>query len=98
MSLDFHIKCDDGFFFFHISEGLHSSIFSSSTRWSGFKNLRKIKDYYRTDVLFKSNDAVSFLNEFIDICERNSLECDEMGKIKLLASENNIDYVRVSGD
>lgn len=98
MPLDVHIKCDDGLFCFCIDESFHSSMFSGSTRWSSFKHLRKIKDYYLTDILLKNGDAVSFVNELIDICERNSLKCNEMDKIKMLASGNKIDYVRVSGD
>lgn len=44
MSLGLHIKCEDKLFQLEISESLHSSIFSNSTRWSCFKQLRKIKD------------------------------------------------------
>ncbi|PWD56525.1 hypothetical protein [Pectobacterium parmentieri] len=98
MSLDFHINFDDGMFHFDISESLHSSIFSNSTRWSSFKQLRKIKDYYRTDCLFKGSDALLFINEFIQICENNSLEERKIKEIKSLLSENKISYIRVSGD
>ncbi|MEN3751785.1 hypothetical protein ABC733_01015 [Mangrovibacter sp. SLW1] len=101
MSLDFQIKFDDKMFHFEISEHLHSSIFSNSTRWSSFKQLRKIKDYYRTDCLFKGGDAILFINEFIEVCENNSLEGLEEVKIeeiKALLSKNKITYIRVSGD
>lgn len=97
MSLDVQIKFDDEIFHFYISESLHHSIFSNSTRWSGFKRLRKIKDYYRTDCLFKGDDAVLFVNEFIEICENNSLEETKIEEIKSLLG-NKIIYVRVSGD
>ncbi|GKV91650.1 MULTISPECIES: hypothetical protein [Pectobacterium] len=97
MSLDFQIKFDDEMFHFNISESLHSSIFSNSTRWSSFKQLRKIKDYYRTDCLFKGGDAVLFINEFIAICENNSLEERKIEEIKSLLSKKII-YIRVSGD
>ncbi|MFP1754383.1 hypothetical protein ACLEEB_13240 [Lonsdalea quercina] len=98
MSLDFHIKFDDGMFHFDIGESLHSSIFSNSTRWSSFKQLRKIKDYYRTDCLFKGSDALLFINEFIQICENNSLEESKIKEIKSLLSKNKVSYIRVSGD
>ncbi|ATV44783.1 hypothetical protein [Pectobacterium brasiliense] len=96
MSLDFHIKYDDGMFHFGIIESLHSSIFSNSTRWSSFKQLRKIKDYYRTDCLFKGGDAILFINEFIEICENNVLK--EIKEIKSLLSKNKVSYISVSGD
>ncbi|KHN89624.1 hypothetical protein BSK71_14935 [Pectobacterium actinidiae] len=97
MSLDFQIKFDDEIFNLDISESLHSSIFSNSTRWSSFKQLRKIKDYYRTDCLFKGDDAILFINEFIEVCENNSLEEIKIEKIKSLLSKKII-YIRVSGD
>ncbi|KGA39024.1 hypothetical protein ABRP70_05425 [Pectobacterium odoriferum] len=97
MSLDFQIKFDDEMFHFYISESLHSSIFSNSTRWSSFKQLRKIKDYYRTDCLFKGGDAVLFINEFIEICENNSLKERKIEEIKSLLNKKII-YIRVSGD
>ncbi|MBI0520876.1 hypothetical protein F6Q07_22725 [Pectobacterium parmentieri] len=98
MSLDFHIKFDDGIFHFDISEPLHSSIFSNSTRWSSFKQLRKIKDYYRSDCLFKGSDALLFINELIQICENNSLKEIKTKEIKSLLSKNKVSYIRVSGD
>ncbi|WP_262254263.1 hypothetical protein [Pectobacterium polaris] len=98
MPLDLHIKFNDKQFRFNISESLHSSIFSTSTRWSSFKQLRKIKDYYRTDCLFKDGDALLFINEFIEICEANSLKDSKIEEIKSLLSINKINYIRVSGD
>ena len=35
-----------------MTENLHSEIFSEKTRWSSHKELRKIKDYYKTNITF----------------------------------------------
>lgn len=98
MSLDLHVKCKDEVFYFEISETLHSSIFSNSTGWSSFKRLRKIKDYYRADCLFKNDEAIAFLQEFISVCElMNSSEVD-IAEMKSLMQSNKKEYVRVSSD
>ncbi|WP_409309520.1 hypothetical protein [Pectobacterium sp. B1J-3] len=98
MPLDLHIKYDDELFYFDISESLHSSIFSNSTGWRSFKYLRKIKDYYRADLLFKDNDAVSFLKELVYVCEKNGLASIKINEIKVILKENKIIYLRVSSD
>lgn len=98
MPLDLHIKYDDELFCFDISESLHSSIFSNSTGWRSFKYLRKIKDYYRADLLFKDNDAVSFLKELVYVCEKNGLASVKINEIKLMLKDYKIVHLRVSSD
>jgi len=98
MSLDLHVKCKDEVFYFEISETLHSSIFSNSTRWGSFKRLRKIKDYYRADCLFKNGEGVAFLQEFISVCELVDSSGFNIAEMKSLMQSNKIEYVRVSGD
>ena len=98
MSLDLHVKCKDEVFYFEISETLHSSMFSNSTRWSSFKRLRKVKDYYRADGLFKNDEAVAFLEEFISVCELVDSSGFNIAEMKSLMQSNQIEYVRVSGD
>jgi hypothetical protein len=98
MSLDLHVKCKDEVFYFEISETLHSSIFSNSTRWRSFKRLRKIKDYYRADCLFKNDEGVAFLQEFISVCELVDSSGFNIAEMKSLMQSNKIEYVRVSGD
>lgn len=86
------------FFHFDISESLHSMIFSNATRWSGFKQLRKIKDYYRADCILNKDDALIFIHELIEVCEINSLNGVDTDKIKILIKGNNVKYLRVSSD
>ncbi|WP_312689917.1 hypothetical protein [Kosakonia sp.] len=98
MALDLHINVSGEIFHFDISESLHSSIFSNKTRWSSLKYLRKIKDYYRADSIFKENDAILFINELIHICEVNSLEGIDIKEIKNLINNGEMKYIRVSSD
>lgn len=66
---------------FVMSEELHSEIFSSSTRWSSFKELKKIKDYYKVDINFNSKSANSFLSELVEIRERIKNKRNELDKL-----------------
>ncbi|MEY1391212.1 hypothetical protein AB7044_19290 [Providencia stuartii] len=99
MSLDIHIATVEGDIIYVVmSEALHSEIFSSSTRWSSLKNIRKIKDYYKVDCLFKNKDAIAFIQELEDIKSRISVREDELQEILNKADNTKISFIRVSGD
>ncbi|RUL09576.1 hypothetical protein [Proteus mirabilis] len=99
MSLDIHITTIEGDII-HIvmSEALHSEIFSSSTRWGSLKNIRKIKDYYKVDCLFKNKDAIAFIQELEDIKSRISAKKTELQEILNKVDNTKIIFIRVSGD
>ncbi|MBI6550796.1 hypothetical protein [Xenorhabdus lircayensis] len=99
MGLDIHFTTkDDEIIHVVMSETLHSNIFSSSTRWSSAKNLRKIKDYYKTDCLLKNQDARSFIHELSEMEDRIIEGKDELYKIIERISGKTISFVRISGD
>lgn len=83
---------------FVMSEELHSEIFSSSTRWSSFKELKKIKDYYKVDINFNSKSANSFLSELIEIRERIKNKRNELDKLIINLDKSKIKKLRITGD
>ncbi|CAM4151790.1 hypothetical protein [Serratia silvae] len=99
MGLDFHVVfVDDEKNHFIMSELLHSSIFNSSTRWSSCKQLKKINDYYKSDVLLKNKDAILFVNDLVDISNRIDSNKDELKKILDILRSNEVRTIRVTGD
>ncbi|CNF23032.1 hypothetical protein QVN42_15155 [Yersinia nurmii] len=99
MGLDMHITTKNNeIIHFVMSETLHSNIFSSSTRWSSAKNLRKIKDYYKTDCLLKNKDASSFIHELSEMKDRIIEGKDELHKIIEKINGKEISFIRISGD
>lgn len=83
---------------FVMSEELHSEIFSSSTRWSSFKELKKIKDYYKVDINFNSKSANSFLSELVEIRERIKNKRNELDKLIINLDKSKIKKLRITGD
>ncbi|MGF6437696.1 hypothetical protein ABIC80_003374 [Kosakonia sp. 1610] len=98
MPLDLDIKYESKMLHFEISEALHQSIFANSIRWSSYKYLRKIKDYYRADCLLRKNDAISFINELLKISELHNLSIGTLEELKTSVVLNKIEYIRVSSD
>ncbi|MBS9440077.1 hypothetical protein EAE91_23975 [Photorhabdus noenieputensis] len=99
MGLDIHITTKNNEIIHVVmSEILHSSIFSSSTRWSSSKNLRKIKDYYKTNCLLKDKNAISFIHELTEMENRITDGKDELHKIIEKVKNIQVSFIRVSGD
>lgn len=81
-----------------MTENLHSEIFSEKTRWSSHKELRKIKDYYKTNITFTKknlNDFISDLSEIKISIEKNK---DELQTIIEKLKDKEIKSLRVTGD
>lgn len=98
MPLDLDIKYESKMLHFEISEALHQSIFANSTRWSSYKQLRKIKDYYRADCLLRKSDAIIFINELLKISELHNLSLGTLEELKTSVVLNKIECIRVSSD
>ncbi|WP_323868632.1 hypothetical protein [Xenorhabdus szentirmaii] len=64
-----------------MSELLHADIFSSSASWRQSKTLKKISDYYKTDCLLKSNEAISFCHELSEMKNKITDRKDELNNI-----------------
>lgn len=99
MALDIHItiKTRD---IIHVamSEDLHSKIFSNLVRWSSFKNLRKIKDYYRADHTFTGTDAAIFVDELLQALSTLNVEQCKLYNIFNSIKEKEILTIRISSD
>lgn len=81
-----------------MSEVLHSEIFSVSTMWSNYKELRKIKDYYKSNITFDSTSVSIFILELIDVCNKiTGAKCELESIIKHLQFKD-IKSIRVCGD
>ena len=98
MSLDIHIKVEGRTFHFQINEDFHSSVFTSSMNWRGFRLLRKIKDYYRADCYFSGDDARSFLAELEEACMICSLKNNELSIMMKAIHLKQVESLRVSSD
>lgn len=98
MPLDLDIKCAGKMLHFEISEALHQSIFVNTTRWSSYRHLRKIKDYYRADCLLRKDDAITFINELLTISELHNLSLGTLEELKTSVALDKIECIRVSSD
>ncbi|WP_411705598.1 hypothetical protein [Edaphovirga cremea] len=81
-----------------ISEDLHKNIFTSSSRWSSYKTLRKIKDYYRADCILKGENASSFLSELEGIKDSLTNGKEEIIRIFEKIQGEKIISIRVCSD
>ncbi len=61
------------------NERLHYSIFVNSNNWSSYMHLTQLRDYYRTDVTFGSNEIAELI--------------DELKQIKIFIDKSNIEGV-----
>ncbi|EOC1326844.1 hypothetical protein QMW88_21830 [Cronobacter dublinensis] len=84
--------------FFSLSESMHSKIFSDETFWSTFKNIRKIKDYYKTNVIYDESESIKFIEELVEINKRISKTGSEINNIISKLQKENIKSIRVCGD
>lgn len=82
-----------------IEESMHEAIFIKNNNWGSYKYLKKIKDYYLTDVEFKGEDLNCFINDlkgiriFIDKDYAKGLN----DLIRLLENEK-VGSIRINGD
>lgn len=52
-----------------ITLSLHEEIFNGKTKcnWSNFPYLKKLKDYYKTNIIFTDNEIKAFLDDLMGI-------------------------------
>ncbi|OYD06218.1 hypothetical protein CHM34_17310 [Paludifilum halophilum] len=82
-----------------ISSDLHYGIFKRTNDWGSYLMLRKIKDYYKTDLTLANSQIDKLRSEL----EQVSLFLDERDRTELfkLTTElvgNKVQKVRVTGD
>ncbi|QRY77898.1 hypothetical protein JVX91_20155 [Pseudomonas sp. PDNC002] len=99
MALDIIVVFDDNETqFLTMSEALHSEIFSASTRWSSYKELRKLRDYYKANISINSTESYTFLHELSDIASRVKVNTIELNEIKKSLQRKKIKKLRMTGD
>lgn len=99
MSLDIHITDINGEKYHDVmSSFLHASLFSHSTKWGNCKALRKIKDYYKSNVLFEGGELYDFIDDLKSMRDQVSDKKDELNKLLCKIENLNIISIRVSGD
>ncbi len=84
-----------------ITLSLHEELFNGKIKcnWGGFFYLRKLKDYYKTNITFKENEIKAFLKDlmefrsFMDECYEHELS----GIIKVLDNES-VYKIDITGD
>ena len=84
-----------------ITLSLHEEIFNGKIKcnWGSFSYLRKLKDYYKTNITFKENEIKAFLKDlmefrsFMDECYEHELS----GIIKVLDNES-VYKIDITGD
>lgn len=85
--------------FIEIPSSLHEAIFMGTPHWSSYPYLRKIKDYYKTNIRFHQPDLHHFVGDlkqirlFIDYRHHAALDC----LIDAL-SQSHIQAIHVAGD
>lgn len=81
-----------------ISEILHANIFTTSTRWSSCKTLRKIRDYYRADCVLRGSDVSDFISELNEIKNRLEYGSSEITSIIDKVKGKEIVSLRICSD
>ena len=84
--------------FFSLSESMHSRIFSNETFWASFKHIRKIKDYYKANVIYDESESIKFIEELVEIAKRISDKSCEINNILSKLRKENIKSIRICGD
>jgi predicted nucleic acid-binding Zn-ribbon protein len=99
MGLDFIIHIDNQWQIqFAMNEDLHSKIFSKSTNWRSFKQLKKISDYYKTDAVFNSNELTTLIADLMQITQQIDDFQDELQQLITKLRQKNAKLLRVTSD
>jgi hypothetical protein len=84
---------------FEIDEALHKEIFSSQKRWASYLFLRKLNDYYRTDVEFSGKALEGLIFDLINYKTLMAAEYQTTFLALLDAiSDKKVKKIRVNGD
>ncbi|MUT64814.1 hypothetical protein [Paenibacillus sp. NEAU-GSW1] len=85
--------------FFEIPEAVHEAIFQSNTYWRSYVLLRKMNDYYATNVKFTAEEIAVLAKELqsmkLFIAARFHVEIDQ---IILRMSEPSVALAHIAGD
>ncbi|MCP3775893.1 hypothetical protein NLX71_21720 [Paenibacillus sp. MZ04-78.2] len=85
--------------FIEIPSSLHEAIFMGTPQWSSYPHLRKIKDYYKTNVRLHQPDLHHFVEDlkqvrlFMDSAHHAALD----SLIDVL-SQSHVQAIHVAGD
>ncbi|MEK3885818.1 hypothetical protein [Paenibacillus sp. PL2-23] len=82
-----------------IPNSLHDAIFTGTSNWRSYMYLRKVKDYYKTNVRLNQSELSCFVEDlkqirtFIDSVHHSSLD-----RLVQSLSDANVQAVHVAGD
>lgn len=82
-----------------IPNSLHDAIFMGTSNWTSYMYLRKVKDYYKTNLRFNQSELSCFVEDlkqirtFIDSVHHSSLD-----RLVQSLSDANVKAVHVAGD
>ncbi|MDQ1236455.1 hypothetical protein QE450_003953 [Paenibacillus sp. SORGH_AS306] len=82
-----------------IPNNLHDAIFASTSNWSSYSYLKKVKDYYKTNIYLNLYEISCFVEDlrqirtFIDSMHHSSLD-----RLIQALSGANIKAIHIAGD
>ncbi|MCA0753724.1 hypothetical protein KP806_01580 [Paenibacillus sp. N4] len=82
-----------------IPNSLHDAIFMGTSNWTSYMYLRKVKDYYKTNLRLNQSELSCFVEDlkqirtFIDSVHHSSLD-----RLVQSLSDANVKAVHVAGD
>ncbi|SHO59244.1 hypothetical protein [Vibrio quintilis] len=79
-------------------ESLHVGIFHQSIEWKSMKNLKKIRDFYKTNSSFRGDELIALINEMNIICPKLSKGQAELKEVIKLLQEDTVVIARFAGD
>ncbi|MFC4075488.1 hypothetical protein [Salinithrix halophila] len=83
----------------HISESLHDALFKKNKNWGSYLTLRKLQDYYRTDVRLnrrQMDELVSELEQMKIFVDNQAAE--QIDQLKDVLSRSTYDEAWIGGD
>ena len=84
---------------FEIPSSLHKALFSNTSNWGSYKYLRKIKDYYRTNVRFNRTELQQFIHDLNHI--KLFVDAQHHAMLDILIStlsRDTINSIHIGGD
>lgn len=68
-----------------IEEHWHSMIFSRTTHYEQYRQLRRLQDYY-ADCTFNASEAYQLVDDIVTLCDRNAINDEALLLLKQVVS------------
>lgn len=83
-----------------LSYKLHKAIFSEATNWSSYLYLRRIRDYYDTDIILEKKQLSLFLND-LQIISKKIIDYNlnkELAEIIGILEDLSVEKIHIASD